>query len=178
MKVCYNNLMSTIILPGFSQHNEEWAKELKDALADDSVLIHFWLHWITQNDSDFLIENEIPRILEKIDDQRISIVAKSIGTFITMFLLEKIPEKINKLVLLGIPFNDLSKEEIKKYEIIKSFDPKKILIIQNSQDPHGSFNDIFKYFYNLNNQIEVLKQDSLTHEYPYYQIINNFLNNN
>lgn len=170
--------MPTIILPGFSQHNEKWAKELKDALADDSVLIHFWLHWTTQNDSDFSIENEIPRILEKINDQRIKIVAKSIGTFIAMFLLEKIPEKINKIVLLGIPFNDLSKEEIKKYEVIKDFDPKKILIIQNNQDPHGSFNDIFKYFYNLNNQIEILKQDSLTHEYPYYQIINNFLKNN
>jgi len=173
--------MSTIILPGFSRNNEEWAKELKDALANDQVLIHFWLHWATQNDSDFSIENEIPRILEKINDQKINtinIIAKSIGTFVATFLLEKIPEKINKIVLLGIPFNDFSKEQIEKYEIIKDFDPKRILIIQNSQDPHGSFNDIFKYFYSLSSQIEILRQDSLTHEYPYYQIINNFLKNN
>jgi len=173
--------MQTIILPGFSQHNEEWAKELKNTLADNSVLIHFWLHWITQNDSDFSIENEISRILEKVNDQKdqkINLIAKSIGTYLAMFLLEKIPEKIDKIVLLGIPFNDFDKEKIEKYEIIKNFDPKKILIIQNSQDPHGSFENIFEYFYNLNNQIEVLRQNSLTHEYPYYQIINNFLKNN
>ena len=170
--------MSTIILPGFSQPNENWAKELKNSLEDDRVLIHSWLHWITQNDNDFSVENEIPRILEKINDSKINIVAKSIGTYLAMFLLEKIPEKINKIILLGIPFNDLDEKEIEKYKIIKNFDPKKVLIIQNSQDPHGPFDNIFKYFYDLNNQFEILKQDSLTHEYPYYQIINTFLKSN
>ena len=170
--------MLTIILPGFSQRNENWAKELKNSLEDDRVLIHSWLHWITQNDNDFSIANETSRILEKINDQKINIIAKSIGTYLAMFLLEKIPEKINKIILLGIPFNDLDKEEIEKYKVIKNFDSKRILIIQNRQDPHGSFNDIFEYFFNLNNQLEILKQNSLTHEYPYYQIINNFLKSN
>jgi len=68
----------------------------------------------------------------------------------------------------------LNKEEIEKYKIVKDLDPQKILIIQNSQDPHGLFSDIFEYFYDLNNRFEILKQDSLTHEYPYYQTINNF----
>ena len=170
--------MSTIILPGFSQYNENWAKELKNSLEDNQTIIHNWLHWITQNENDFSIENEIFRIQEKINDQKINIIAKSIGTYVAMFLLEKIPKKINKIVLLGIPLNDLNEEEIKKYKIIQNFDPKRILIVQNSQDPHGLFDDVFKYFYSLNNQFEILKQDSLTHEYPYYQLINNFLKNN
>lgn len=155
-----------IYLPGFSLKNQAEAGAICDALvkAGYEVYQHMWRHWSDEKIAwDPETEKEI--ILSEVKKRmpnEISIVAKSLGTYIAVSLLPELTLK--ELILLGIPFNDLDDSERKVYRILQTA-TYPITIVHNSKDPHGAVEDIRSVLDGVNYQ-ELIK-DSDTHEYRY-----------
>lgn len=164
--------MKTLILPGYSLSNRVWAEEVKKAIKNSQI--HKWLHWSDQNRR-LDVKNEIKRINEEIGEEKINIIAKSIGTFILVTLLEESKNKINKLVLCGICKNDLDENELSKYNSLKNFDVNKILVIQNKEDRHGTFEEIKDFLAKINPEIRIIEKPGDTHDYPYFDEFSTFL---
>jgi len=170
--------MLTIILPGFSSLNKEWAEEIKKKLnLGHSVLVHSWKHWQTGNNADFKTDTEIKKVLEEIGEEEVNILAKSIGTRITMYLLEKIPSQIEKIILCGIPLEGegINEKWRKKYEILASFPGAKVLCLQNKDDPFGSFSKVKKFIHSISPQVLIKKMPRGDHQYPYLEEFQKFL---
>jgi predicted alpha/beta hydrolase family esterase len=169
--------MKTLILPGFSIHNKAWADQLSSEFIknDMEATVVYWDHWKTGQLKDFNEINETDKIVDYIDKDTVNIVAKSIGTFITMKVLEKIPGNINKIVLCGIPVNDINDEMALKYNSLKNFDSFNALVIQNDKDPHGSAEQIKQLVHNINSKIKLIVTPGDTHEYFYFDEIIKFV---
>lgn len=158
--------MKTIILPGFSPQNRDWANEVKDSLKSEAY-IHEWKHWETGENKDFDLQKESRKVIELIGDNEIKIIAKSIGTLIAAGILPEIHNKLEKLILCGIPVNDLSEDELKAYDNLTILDPNKIIVIQNKDDNHGTLAQVQELLRNLN--IEIREKPRDDHHYPYYE---------
>ena len=74
--------MKTIILPGYSPHNKEWAEDMKKQMElGHDVIVHNWRHWTKGS---FSLKREIEKIKEEIGDEKVNILAKSVGTRVSM----------------------------------------------------------------------------------------------
>ena len=165
--------MKTIILPGFSLKNKDWAYAAKYNLPEIEIMVHEWFHWITESDSDFSIEQEVSRLNIK---EPINIIAKSIGTLIVVNMLKQNKEnKINKIIFNGIPLNDLKEEDFEVYKVLKDFDLDKTLFIQNEEDIHGNHKEVSEFLKKINPKVKVISKPGDTHEYPYWDEFRDFL---
>jgi pimeloyl-ACP methyl ester carboxylesterase len=167
--------MRTIILPGFSRINKAWAVQVKYHLEPDfpSEIIS-WRHWETEDSSDFSLPDETYKIIKLIGSDEVNIVAKSIGTLVAMNLILKIPLQINKVILCGIPLRDIRPEDRHFYDILENLPLYKVRFFQNSDDPHGSFDEVEKFLKDMNMRIEITKKESNDHEYPYWEEFKKF----
>lgn len=167
--------MQTIILPGFSENNRQWAHEVAKNLGADAR-VHEWKHWETGNKADFDHQNEVRTIVEQIGNQDISFVSKSIGTYITSLLLPQIYDQVKKIVLCGIPFNNLDDSDKNKMIInFRILSPGNLLCIQNTHDPHGSYDQVKKLLETINSDIKLIRKEKSDHEYPYFDDMRLFL---
>lgn len=139
--------MQVLVIPGYSISNKEWAKTTAQKLGGQTFE---WTHWTNPN-SKFDPQNEAQKIIKIIGDTKINLVVKSIGTYVLMLALDKI--KINKLIICGICINDLNEKELESYKILKDFDYKKVIVFQNSDDKHGSFNEVKSFLASINPHI-------------------------
>ena len=157
--------MKILILPGFSSHNEIWANDVKENLA--GAAIHRWTHWDTGNAYPGWTDDEIKNLnlTEKVD-----VIAKSIGTLVAMKLIRQ----INKLILCGIPLNDLSEEDKKQYLVLAHFPTENLLVFQNTSDPHGNFVAAEQFVHGINPQIKILEMPRDDHEYPFVEEFKGF----
>lgn len=163
--------MKTIILPGYSLSNREWAEEVKKKLGDkNKAFVHEWKHWVTGEQKDFSVENEGKKILSEVENGNVNIIAKSIGTLVAVTLLDKIASQINKLILCGIPnaFIKDNKLDDKSYFGLKKISSDKVTVFQNQKDPVASYEEIKEMFSKIDPQIKVIKKDREDHSYPYY----------
>ncbi|OGM28223.1 hypothetical protein A2801_04320 [Candidatus Woesebacteria bacterium RIFCSPHIGHO2_01_FULL_41_10] len=164
--------MKTIILPGFSSKNKEWAGEVKKHLKDS--MVYEWKHWKSGNSKDFSASDEAMMVMHWIAGNPVNIIAKSIGTIVTMYLLrDKCP--IEKLILCGMPLADLEESEIEIYKSLSEFDAKRVIVLQNKDDNHGSFKEVSKLLGQLNNKIKLIEKSRSDHEYPYFEEFVEFL---
>ncbi len=180
--------MKTIILPGYSIKNKEWAYEVKKRLSHKyNVIVHEWEHWEDGSSTSEQIlsskqslkaakhldvKREVERILKKIKctDDGINIIAKSIGTKVAMSLIPVIKAHLGKVILCGIPIDPLGYR--KGLKIIGSGN---LLVIQNHNDPFMSYNAIKTYLMLMDKNIKVIQKPSDTHDYPYYEDFADFL---
>ncbi|OGD08804.1 hypothetical protein A2397_04220 [Candidatus Amesbacteria bacterium RIFOXYB1_FULL_44_23] len=160
--------MQTVVLPGYSPKNEIWAQAVVDNLkVDGSATLHKWAHW---SDGEFDIKNEVSRIQKEIVDQKINIIAKSVGTQVFMSLLPLVKATLHKVILCGIPIDPVT-----YLQGLRSFNSSNLLIIQNSQDPFMPYGPVAVYLKLVNKDIPVIQKTSSTHDYPYYDDFNKFL---
>src|SRR6266478_1786851 len=103
--------MKTIILPGYSHKNKDWALEVQENIPDSEV--YEWEHWSDVNIR-FNAKEEAQRIKNLIGESEVNIIAKSIGTMVIMMTLKEI--KINKIILCGVPVNDLNEDDKWNYK--------------------------------------------------------------
>ena len=160
--------MQTLILPGYSSKNKTWVDETAKNLKFDGLIRPFyWAHW-TDETKKFDATEKAMLIAKHVKDEKLNIIAKSIGTLVCCLTANLIPDRINKIILCGIPVNDISDGEI---EIIKKcihdFSDR-TLVIQNMDDPHGSFEQV-KEFDNVKMKV------ASNHDYPYFDEFNKFL---
>ena len=166
--------MKTIILPGYSPHNKEWALEIKkDLNLGHEILVHEWKHW--SDSSSLSLRYEINQILEKVDKDNFNIIAKSVGTRVAMQLLVRIPKQINKVVLCGIPTKGEGETAKKNYAPLADFSPTRILVFQNTKDPFAKYKDIEKFIGSINPKIKIIEKPRSDHHYPYPEDLQKFL---
>lgn len=170
--------MRTIVLPGYSLSNREWAEEIKQSLGDrHNVVIHIWKHWETGEQKDFSVKNEAEKVLSEIGKDNINIIAKSIGTLVAATLIDKISNNLNKIILCGIPVAFLKDNDLenKAYFNLKKLDHKNVLVIQNNKDPLATYSQIKEMFSKINPQIKVVGKDREDHSYPFFADFEDFL---
>lgn len=165
--------MKTFILPGFSPKNKDWAYQTKESLVSKfPTEVIDWKHW--KDEGEFDLQYETKEVIHKIGNEEVNIISKSIGTWVLVHILNNI--KVNKVILCGLPLNDLSNQEEKdKYKILGNLDPEKILCIQNENDNHGSFADVEKFIHTINPKIKVISKPRDDHDYPYVEEFEGFL---
>ena len=161
--------MRTIILPGYSIHNKDWAYEVKKQLELSNVNaeVYEWKHW--QGGKMNLYE-EVKNIKDTIGQDDVNILAKSVGTKVFMKLLSGIKLHLNKVILCGIPFDPVG-----YLSGINMLGAEKLIIIQNSQDPFMPYSVINKFVKIINKEIRVVRKEAENHNYPYYDDFINFL---
>ena len=163
--------MKTIILPGYSEKNREWALEVKAALGDD-VVIHQWAHW---SNGKFFEQKEIEKIESEIASTRINIIAKSVGVSVLLSLTPQIPGKINKIILCGIASVSGEKKRKLLKEVVSLISPKNILCIQNEGDSFVKFSEAKKFYHSIEPRLNVLSKSRSDHKYPFYDDFRAFL---
>jgi len=149
-----------LILPGFSIKNKEEAEAIASALLakGQKVYVHNWRHWI--EDIEWNPQEEL-RLIKLNVKEPFSVVAKSIGTYIASgMLLHNVPDK---LILMGIPVNDLTEEELDVYFNLGKI--QNFSVIQNSKDPHGNAEQVRELLVGLN--FKLITKEASDHSYKY-----------
>lgn len=169
--------MMTEIIPGFSLKNKIWAEEVRSKLHPSlQPHIFIWKHWETGNNDDFSTECETKNVLLLIAGNNVSIIAKSIGSFVTSFVVSQIPDQVDKLILCGIPLNDLDADEkLQMQNNLRKFPVERIICFQNTNDTHGSYADVRAFLQEINPNIKLTEKDRSDHEYPYVDEFEEFL---
>lgn len=159
--------METIILPGFSPKNKDWADNIHEKLKAvvPSKAIE-WKHWQTGKAEMGWIEEEAKKISSNIQYPT-NIIAKSIGTVVAMTVLKLKPKYINKIILCGVPMNDFLEGDEKYYELLKTFPPEKFVCFQNDADNHGGYKEVENFLHSLNHNFIIVPKHRSDHEYPY-----------
>ena len=165
--------MVTFILPGWSVKNKEWLEETAMALkVEGFVRPIFWEHWKDESQN-FDAKEKATLISRHTKGDTINIVAKSIGILVAAHIIEQVPAQIHKVIICGIPLHDTSPQE---HAIIKraigSLDEKKLICLQNVDDPHASFAEVKKF---LPHGVNLISEPRSDHNYPYYTEFNKFL---
>jgi predicted alpha/beta hydrolase family esterase len=161
-----NCKIQTIILPGFSESNRIWTRNVSERLrVSGSVIVHEWNTW--KNGGRFDIEQESEKILKYVKGPKVNFVAKSIGTKVLMHLIPKIKKQVNRIVLCGMPIDPLV-----YYNPINSINNKDLLVIQNTRDPYMPYGILKFYMRIFHPKVQILRKQSRTHEYPYYEEFN------
>ncbi|MDP3994249.1 MAG: hypothetical protein Q8P91_00255 [bacterium] len=164
--------MKTIILPGYSLHNRDWALEIKKSLSfRQSVLVHQWQHW--KLGGALRSKYEIGKILKEIGRDKVNLLAKSVGTMIAMKVLPEIGGQINKIILCGIP--SVSEErKILFTSSLSDFPSENVICFQNTLDPFATFKEVKDFMVGVNPKIKVIEKPRSDHNYPYFKDFERF----
>lgn len=160
--------MIVLILPGFSPKNKEWAYRAKEYLGEFDADVYEWPHWESGKDEDFDHVDIIGDIFEKYYDKNLYIVAKSVGTLITSFLVLG-KQEIQKIVLCGIPLSDFDEEAKAIVSKALPLFPQKTVLFQNEFDNHGSYAEVKAFLKDVESPIQIIKKNRFDHEYPYFE---------
>lgn len=160
--------MQTLILPGFSASNKEWVDETaKSIKSDDIIRPFYWMHWTDENFK-FDIQEKAELIVKHLRGEKANIIAKSLGTLVASLVCKMIPNQIEKVILNGIPLRNVNPEELEIIKFAIQLNKDKIIIFQNNNDPHGTFEEV-KGFGNV-----VMKERD-DHNYPFFEEFQDFL---
>lgn len=157
--------MKTIILPGYSLHNKDWAEEVGGT-------VHYWRHWKTGGS--FSLGYEVEKILTEIGKNKVNFITKSVGTGVLMHFLPQIKNQVEKIILCGIP--TVSDENKKLFTAsLLDFPAENIICFQNTKDPFVSYIEVKKFIKGVSPKIKVIEKPRSDHNYPYYEDFQKFL---
>lgn len=166
--------MITLILPGFSAKNKEWVQDVaKNLKLDGRIRPIFWEHW-DDSGKTFNPKQKADLLVRHFKGERLNMIGKSVGTLVASFIVDKIPNQINKIILCGIPSTSDKRLEIYKESFGKLL-PEKIVVFQNSKDPLASFPEVKKFMSKVNPKIQVIEKNRSDHSYPYFEDFNSYL---
>jgi len=94
-----------------------------------------WSHWETQSVQPNWIEKEAEKIATQVGSEKVTLIAKSVGTLVAMEVLKK-GVTINKLVLCGVPINDFQPEDQQRFDVLRKLNSADVIVFQNENDPH------------------------------------------
>lgn len=168
--------MQTLILPGYHLKNKDWADKIKIELDPffPTVVIN-WKHWKSDKPEKNWVEKESAKILHGEPGKVVNIIAKSIGTLVASYVVGTMPEFVNKIILCGIPLNDIDQKEKENYINLKKIPSENILAFQNSEDPHANFDQVKTFLEAINENIKIIKKPRADHEYYYLNEFVDFL---
>ncbi len=167
--------MKTIILPGYSEHNKEWAEEIANELSAKGLptLAHYWKHW--SEGGSLSLKFEVEKLLQEISKETVNIIAKSVGVYVALNLIPKIPSQISKVILCGIAsVADEDRKELVK-TVLSKVSVENILCIQNENDKYVPFPDAEKFYHSVEPKLKVISKPRSDHDYPYPEDFRDFL---
>lgn len=163
--------MNTLILPGNSPRHAAWLNEFKDYLTlhtNSGVTTHPYAHWET-GEAWADIPTEIARTATHLPKEPYVITAKSIGTAVAVLGTAEGAFKPERLVLLGVPLEGAS---INKafFEALRTIQLP-VTIVQNSQDPYGSFSSVKEALIKVKEDLTFIEMAGETHDYVDFEEI-------
>lgn len=167
--------MKTLILPGFSPSNLEWAMIIEKELASFNPEIVSWEHWQTSEPKPGWTKKEAKKIADSIKEQTVNIISKSMGTLVAMELLKLKPTQINKIILCGIPLNDTFPLDQEEYNQLSKLDHTKVICFQNQDDHHGTYQQAKEFLAKISSSINIKSMPRADHDYPFPQQFEEFL---
>ena len=171
--------MKTVILPGFSERNKDWADEMAGKInLGHEVVVHNWRHWSStgsgSSSQSFSLKYEIDEIKKKIGSGKFNIIAKSVGSRVALRLMHQVKPRLNKVILTGIASTgDAMKKVMQKS--LPDFPIKRLLVIQNTNDPYSNYHDVEKLIHSINSKVKILEKPGSEHNYPYPEEFEKFL---
>ncbi|CAN5290230.1 hypothetical protein BH10PAT1_BH10PAT1_2320 [soil metagenome] len=166
--------MKTIVLPGYSTKNKEWAENVKKELPGIDIEIIEWQHW-SNPQIKWNARNEAARIVEKFGQEKFNVIAKSLGTLVFAKLLSNNYQIVNKAILCGIPINDMDENDKSEYKTFSDLVSENAIVFQNSEDGHGNFESVRRFLSQYNPNIKIVEKPGSTHDYPYFEDFKEFL---
>ena len=160
--------MKIIYLPGKSLKNKDEGDVITSFLKQHGydVYYHQWNHW-DNSENELELDGELQRIYKGLGDvsgQDLVLIGKSLGSYVSMFLIDKFKSQVKKVILLGVPINDFV-DKAKKYpETLKTINVP-IYVIQNSDDPHGTPEQVEDLLSEV--KYELIEKDGSDHRYYY-----------
>lgn len=168
--------MVTFILPGYSPQNKIWAEDTANKLnLNQEMRPVFWNHWGDPS-KEFDPQEKVRLIIDVARQNSINIIAKSIGSLVASYIIQEVPERMQKVIFCGIPLNDINEEQkevIRK--ALEGFPEDKITVFQNIDDPHGTYDQVSDFLAKVNSKINIISKNRSDHEYPYYKEFREFL---
>jgi predicted alpha/beta hydrolase family esterase len=161
--------MRTIILPGYSAHNRAWADEIAAELAGGEV--HDWPHW--ESGGTFDATRELAAIKNRIGDDTVHLLAKSIGCRIAAQIVLDRAEQIDRLMLCGLPTTQVE-AQADFAAALSRLPVKRILVVQNRHDPYASHAEVQNMIQSIHPGVKVVEGDRADHHYPYPKIFREF----
>ena len=159
--------MKTIILPGYSLHNKEWAEGLAESLkqkAEGEVVVHNWGHWKTGGKMSVVME--MAAIKREIGEAEFNIIGKSVGARMAIRVIAELREKVRKVILCGVAsISEGSKKAYKK--ALSNLSSEKIIVFQNTDDPFVPYSKVREFMKVINPHINVTEKSRSDHQYPY-----------
>ena len=162
--------MNLIILPGNSPEHERWLNEAANAFEpffDEIHAVHY-RHWQTgAPEVDESYEIEALRSLS-MDMSDSVILAKSVGTVIATRAISEDILRPRNTVFLGLPItNSLFGTSLEEYGL-QNIVP--LTIVQNTNDPYGSFTDVRDFLTKIGaTQVALIEAPGQTHDYEDYE---------
>jgi pimeloyl-ACP methyl ester carboxylesterase len=168
--------MVTVVLPGYSLQNKSWLEETARTInVEGEIRAIYWDHW--EDPVKKFNAKEKARLINDVAGIRsVDIIAKSIGTLVAAYMIQKSPVKIHKVILCGIPLNDLSEpeKEVIKFAL-RSISPGQVICFQNDEDPHGGSGMLKSFLSDAGSPVELISKSGDDHEYPYTDEFKKFL---
>jgi len=161
--------MKTIILPGYSPHNRDWAIELKKNInLGHEIMVHEWRHWKNSLSlsTSLSLNYELKKIREEVGEDEFNIIGKSVGARIAIRVITELREKVNKVIICGVA--SISVDSQKAYiKALTTFPPDKIIVFQNSSDPIVPYSKVKVFIRNISPEIIIIEKPRSDHHYPY-----------
>lgn len=166
--------MITFILPGYSAHNKDWVLEVaKNLTIEGEIRPILWDHW-TDPEKSFKAESKAQDVVDVLLKDKCNIIAKSVGILVAILIIKEIPDRVEKVILCGIP--SVSEKRLKIFkDAFKNFPPEKVVCFQNSKDPLASFVKVKEFMSKVNPKIRVVEKPRTDHNYPYPSNFQDFL---
>ena len=167
--------MKTIILPGLSEHNREWAEEIASQLTANGLptTVHYWRHW--SEGGSLSLKYEIEKLLQEIGKEKINIIAKSVGVFVALNLIPKISSQVNKIILCGIASVVAEDRKALVKSTLAKIPVENILCIQNENDKFVPYAEAEKFYHSVEPKLKVISKPRSDHHYPYPEDFQKFI---
>ncbi len=167
--------MKTIILPGYSPKNKEWAEDTADELElGHAIIVHNWEHWVTGGNMS--VKKELERIKKELAGEKFNILGKSVGARMTVRVVNEMKESVNKVILCGIA--SISADSKKAYsKALVDFASTKVICFQNTKDRFVPYSKVEKFIHSINPKIKVVEKPRSDHHYPFTADFQKFLDN-
>lgn len=165
--------MKIILFPGNSLNNKKWSEDFREYLLTQNYQVFNieYDHWQKQGtEIDINLELEkIRKLAQKIDSDYI-LIAKSIGSILSLIALQEKILNPSKIIILGFPLRliknqiitalDCTAEKLLKNVNVQTF------FFQNEHDPVTSYKSLQEYLNLINNlNFEIIMTDGDTHNY-------------
>jgi|GEM_PF-866446 predicted alpha/beta-hydrolase family hydrolase len=169
---------NVVYLPGASSGtNRDWALDIQAALADKYhySYAHRYQHW-DDGGHQIDLDLEVETLTEQIADiESYGLIAKSVGAVLALRGMYEGILQPDYLICLGFPLKPLTHSDISLKKWIEHAENIPIIIVQNVDDPLGSYDEVTSWINQLNKRIVFVQLPGETHTYDDFEAIDKII---